>query len=98
MALLSQVHLDRYRTVYIATPIYHGFGLAALLIGVTLGAQQYFTRRLDAGRACDWIAQEKIEVITLVPLMLRRMLDYDAQALYACHHRVSPRATLHVPR
>lgn len=81
MALLSQVHLDRYRTVYIATPIYHGFGLAALLIGVTLGAQQYFTRRFDAGRACDLIAQEKIEVITLVPLMLRRMLNHNAQAL-----------------
>lgn len=81
IALLSQVHLDRYRTVYIATPIYHGFGLAALLIGVTLGAQQYFTRRFDAGRACDLIAQDNIEVITLVPLMLRRMLNYNAQAL-----------------
>lgn len=81
IALLSQVHLDRYRTVYIATPIYHGFGLAALLIGVTLGAQQYFTRRFDAGRACDLIAQENIEVITLVPLMLRRMLNHNAQAL-----------------
>lgn len=81
IALLSQVHLDRYRTVYIATPIYHGFGLAALLIGVTLGAQQYFTRRFDAGRACDLIAQEKIEVITLVPLMLRRMLNHNPQAL-----------------
>lgn len=81
IALLAQVHLDRYRTVYIATPIYHGFGLAALLIGVTLGAQQYFTRRFDAGRACDLIAQEKIEVITLVPLMLQRMLNHNAQAL-----------------
>ncbi|WP_299404304.1 AMP-binding protein [Acaryochloris sp. IP29b_bin.148] len=81
IALLSQVHLDRYRTVYIATPIYHGFGLAALLIGVTLGAQQYFTRRFDAGRACDLIAQDNIEVITLVPLMLQRMLTHNAPAL-----------------
>lgn len=81
VALLSQVNLDRYRTVYIATPIYHGFGLAALLIGVTLGAQQYFTRRFDVGQACNLIAQEKIEVITLVPLMLRRMLNHNAQAL-----------------
>ncbi|WP_299489211.1 AMP-binding protein [Acaryochloris sp. IP29b_bin.137] len=81
IALLSQVHLDRYRTVYIATPIYHGFGLAALLIGVTLGAQQYLTRRFDAGRACDLIAQDNIEVITLVPLMLQRMLNHNAQAL-----------------
>lgn len=81
IALLSRVNLDQYRTVYIATPIYHGFGLAALLIGVTLGAQQYFTRRFEAGRACEMIAQEKIEVITLVPLMLRRMLNHNALAL-----------------
>lgn len=81
IALLAQVHLDRYRTVYIATPIYHGFGLAALLIGVTLGAQQYFTRKFDAGRACDLIAQENIEVITLVPLMLQRMLNQNPQTL-----------------
>ena len=75
------MHLDRYRSVYIATPIYHGFGLASLFMGVILGAEMYFSKRFDAGRACSLIAQNKIEAVTLVPLMLQRMLKLDSDSL-----------------
>ena len=81
MALLSQVHLDRYHSVYIATPIYHGFGLASLFMSVILGAEMYFTRRFDAMRSCSLIARNKIEVVALVPLMLQRMLNLDPGSL-----------------
>jgi acyl-CoA synthetase (AMP-forming)/AMP-acid ligase II len=81
IALLSQVHLDRYRSVYIATPIYHGFGLAALLLGVILGAEMYCSQRFDAGRACALIARHQIEAVTLVPVMLQRILKADAGSL-----------------
>ncbi len=47
VALLTRIHLDTYRTVYIATPIYHGFGVAALFMGVILGAEMVFTRRFE---------------------------------------------------
>lgn len=81
VALLTHVHLDKYRSVYIATPIYHGFGLAALFIGIFLGTRMYFTRRFAAGGACSLIAQHQIEGVTLVPLMLQRMLNADAGSL-----------------
>jgi acyl-CoA synthetase (AMP-forming)/AMP-acid ligase II len=81
IALLTQVQLDRYHSVYVATPIYHGFGLATLFVGVILGAEMYFTRRFDAARSCALIATKRIEVVTLVPLMLERMLKADAGAL-----------------
>jgi acyl-CoA synthetase (AMP-forming)/AMP-acid ligase II len=81
VALLCQVHLDKYQSVYIATPIYHGFGLASLFIGIILGAEMYVTRRFDAAQSCSLIAQNRIEVVTLVPLMLQRMLKQDANAL-----------------
>ena len=58
MALLSQVHLDRYHSVYIATPIYHGFGVASLFMSVILGGEMYFTRRFDARRSCSPDCQE----------------------------------------
>jgi acyl-CoA synthetase (AMP-forming)/AMP-acid ligase II len=83
VALLTQVNLDRYRSVYVATPIYHGFGLAAALMGVMLGAEMYFTRRFDASRSCALIARHRIEVVTLVPLMLQRMLQRDPASLAA---------------
>lgn len=81
IALLEHVHLDRYRSLYIATPIYHGFGLAALLMGVILGAELYVTRRFEATHACSLVASYQIEVVTLVPLMLQRMLKQDARSL-----------------
>jgi acyl-CoA synthetase (AMP-forming)/AMP-acid ligase II len=81
VALLCQVHLDRYRSVYIATPIYHGFGVASLFMGVILGAEMYVIRRFEVARACSLIAQYQIQVVALVPLMLQRMLNHDPAAL-----------------
>lgn len=81
LALLTRANLDRYRTLYIATPIYHGYGLAMLLVGVGLGAELHITRRFDAARACALIARHQIEAVTLVPLMLQRMLRADPDAL-----------------
>jgi fatty-acyl-CoA synthase len=81
LGLLNQVHLDRYRSVYIATPIYHGFGVASLLIGIVLGSTMYVTTKFNAERCCELIAQEQIEVVTLVPLMLQRILEFNSAAL-----------------
>jgi len=94
IALLEQVQLDHYRSLYIATPIYHGFGLAALLIGVILGSELYVSRRFDAGVACSLIAKHHIEVITLVPLMLQRMLKHDPAALASLQRILSGGAAL----
>lgn len=81
VALLTQIHLDQYRTVYVATPIYHGFGIAALFMGVMLGAEMYFLQRFEARLASTLIARRRIEAITVVPLMLQRMLNADAESL-----------------
>jgi fatty-acyl-CoA synthase len=81
VALLTRLHLDRYRSLYIATPIYHGFGLASLFMGVMLGAEMYLTARFDAGRGCSLIDRHGIETVTLVPLMLQRMLKADPGSL-----------------
>jgi acyl-CoA synthetase (AMP-forming)/AMP-acid ligase II len=94
VALLTRLHLDRYRSVYIATPIYHGFGLAALLVGVILGAEMHMTERFDAARACALVAQHRIEAVTLVPLMLHRMLRTDPVALAPLKRIVSGGAAL----
>ncbi len=80
-ALLVQVQLAKYRTVYIATPIYHGFGLASLFIGVVLGVTMYVSRRFDVVHACRLIEQNQVEVVTLVPLMLQRMIQNDSESL-----------------
>jgi acyl-CoA synthetase (AMP-forming)/AMP-acid ligase II len=67
--------------VYIGTPIYHGFGVATVFAAMALGARLYLRRHFDAAEACELVAAQKIEVLTLVPLMLKRMLQHSPQSL-----------------
>jgi fatty-acyl-CoA synthase len=80
-AFLTQAHLDRYQSVYIATPICHGYGLSFLFMGVALGVEMVFTERFDALRACSVVAAHRIQVMIVVPLILRRMLNLDPGSL-----------------
>lgn len=93
-AFLTQVHLDERRSLYVATPIYHGHGLAFLFIGLVLGAELYFTERFDAKQACALIAEYRIEAITVVPLMLQRILKLDAESLASLRCIISGSAPL----
>ncbi|MCE7987374.1 MAG: 2-succinylbenzoate--CoA ligase [Caldilinea sp. CFX5] len=77
LALLTQVHLDRYQSLYVATPVCHGYGLAMLLIGLLLGVNLYFTERFEATQAGAFIATHNIEALIVVPVMLQRLLKID---------------------
>lgn len=93
-ALLTELNLDIYETVYVPTPIYHGFGVSAVFIGMALGKKMFLLKRFDARKGCDLIQQNQIEVITVVPLMLQRMLSCDAEALKALKCIISGGAAL----
>lgn len=80
-ALLTQAHLDKYQSVYITTPICHGYGLSFLFIASILGTEMYFSARFDAARACSLVAAHKIQVIIVVPLILERMLKLGPDSL-----------------
>ena len=81
VALLTQLPISTRQTLLVATPIYHGFGLATLLLGVLLGARMIVRRHFDAAATCELIHQQHVEVVTLVPLMLQRMLQHDPVAM-----------------
>lgn len=93
-ALLTELNLDEYQTVYIATPAYHGFGIAAIIIGMILGETMFLLPRFDAAKACALIEQNQIEAVTVVPLMLQRMLHHDANALASLQCVISGGAAL----
>lgn len=93
-ALLTKLHLDKHDSVYIATPAYHGFGIAAIIIGIILGEKMFLLPRFDAAKACALIEKNQIEAITVVPLMLQRMLNFNAGALSSIECIVSGGAAL----
>lgn len=80
-ALLDRLKLPDYRTAYIATPIYHGYGIAVLLAFFALGKKVVIQDRFQAAAACELIRTHQVEVVTVVPLMVHKMLRTDPAAL-----------------
>jgi acyl-CoA synthetase (AMP-forming)/AMP-acid ligase II len=75
--LLLKANLDNYRLVYIATPIYHGFGLSAVFIATVLGAKMYVDKKFEVHTMDKNILNDKIEVVIGVPLMINRLMKQD---------------------
>ncbi|QNK55693.1 AMP-binding protein [Paenibacillus sp. PAMC21692] len=93
-ALLNRLPLLGCRTVYIATPMAHGFGLANLFLFVALGYKLILTPRFKAEDACALIREHGVEVTIVVPLMVKRMLGHDSGALASLRCIVSGGAAL----
>ncbi|WP_153061607.1 class I adenylate-forming enzyme family protein [Metasolibacillus fluoroglycofenilyticus] len=67
-ALLERMHFHTYRYVYVATPFFHGYGLAFLTATVAAGHTVVLSRRFDA----SLLEAYPIEAITVVPTLLTR--------------------------
>ncbi|MCR8657658.1 AMP-binding protein [Paenibacillus endoradicis] len=80
-ALLSRLELIKYDNIYIATPIFHGYGIAILLLFGAIGKKVIIQRKFHAEKACELINEHHVQVITVVPLMLYKMLMTNAKAL-----------------
>lgn len=82
-AILSQLKINQYHSVYVATPIYHGYGLAFMLLFVALGKKVIIRRDFRAEQACQLIKEHQVEVVSLVPLMLHKMLITNVKAMHS---------------
>ena len=80
-ALIEEAHIDDYQSLYVATPIYHGFGLSSLIVSLVMGKSLFIISHYHTENACALIRKYQIEVAAIVPLMLQRMLNADADAL-----------------
>lgn len=74
LTLLNRLNLMDYSTAYIATPIYHGYGIAVLLLFIALGNKVVINNGFDEKKACCLIREQNVEVVTVVPLMVHKML------------------------
>lgn len=80
-ALLSELDLRRSRTVFIASPIYYGYGIAFLFAVLALGKTAVVQQRFDAGQACALIRKHNIETVSAVPLQIEKMLNHSVSDL-----------------
>ena len=81
ISMLTLIKINHYKSVYIATPLCHSYGLSALIVSIFLGKETYILPKFNTLEACRMIKDNHIEAIILVPLMLWRLLACDSEAL-----------------
>ncbi|THE12993.1 AMP-dependent synthetase [Bacillus timonensis] len=81
VAFIKRLRILDHHNAFIATPIYHGYGIAVLLLFIPLGKKVVITSGFNAKRACEIINNKQIEVVTVVPLMLQKMLQTNHEHL-----------------
>jgi acyl-CoA synthetase (AMP-forming)/AMP-acid ligase II len=75
--LLEQLRPRAGDPILIGPPVFHGFGLAFLGIGLFIGAPVVLRRRFDAAAALADVATHRATHVVGVPAMLQRILALD---------------------
>src|SRR5207302_1594398 len=78
--LLTRTPLRAGTTILITTPLFHGFGLAFLLLSLFLGATVVLRRRITPEQLPEDIARHRVEVLTAVPTVIKRLLELPEAA------------------
>jgi acyl-CoA synthetase (AMP-forming)/AMP-acid ligase II len=72
--LLSHVPLRVREPMFIGPPVFHGFPLGFLALGLFLGSTIILRRRFEAEALLAAIEEHRIASLVVVPVMLQRML------------------------
>lgn len=80
-ALISQVGIAQYDSVYVAVPVFHGYGLAAVLVALLLGKHVLLTDRYDTAKAAELLQSQAVQVAVVVPVMLQRLFFQQPESL-----------------
>ncbi|WP_306360219.1 AMP-binding protein [Nocardia sp. CC227C] len=91
LSALHRLGLRGGSTIVVGIPLFHGFGLAVLALGLSLGGTLVLRRRFDPEAALAATDIRRAEAWAVVPVMLQRVLDlppevrarYDTASLAA---------------
>jgi fatty-acyl-CoA synthase len=79
--VVSRIPFRARDTQVIAAPLFHAWGLTALLLGLARSSTTVLTRVFDPARTWDAVSRHRAEVLIAVPVMLQRILALGPQAL-----------------
>ncbi|WP_034274832.1 AMP-binding protein [Haloechinothrix halophila] len=77
-AMLSRLPLRTGERMFIAAPLFHSWGLAALQISTPLRATVLLQERFDAEACLRAIAEHRVTSLFAIPIMLRRIMNLPA--------------------
>jgi acyl-CoA synthetase (AMP-forming)/AMP-acid ligase II len=78
-ALLSAIPLRARGTTVLSAPLFHAWGFAHMLLAAALSSTIVLRRRFDPLDAVRAIATHRADALVVVPVMLQRMLEADAE-------------------
>jgi acyl-CoA synthetase (AMP-forming)/AMP-acid ligase II/NAD(P)-dependent dehydrogenase (short-subunit alcohol dehydrogenase family) len=89
--IFSNIPLRAGEPILVAPPVFHGFGLAFLSLGLLLGTTVVLRRRFEAEETLAAIERHRVGALVAVPVMLNRIMGcppevrkrYDASSLRA---------------
>ncbi len=81
LGMVQRLKLVQYKNGYIATPLYHGYGIAILFLFITLGKKVVLSEKFRSKKACELIRKHQVEIVTVVPLMIHKMLKENISDL-----------------
>jgi acyl-CoA synthetase (AMP-forming)/AMP-acid ligase II len=74
-SVLDRIPLRARSRIFVAAPLFHTWGYAALQIGLALRATIVLQRRFDPADTLAALAQHRCSALFAVPVMLQRLLD-----------------------
>ena len=80
-ALLSVIPLKARETTMIAAPLFHSWGFAHFLIGLSLSSTYVLRRRFDPEGTLEAVADHRASALIVVPVMLQRILELPGEAI-----------------
>jgi fatty-acyl-CoA synthase len=80
-AILSRIPFRGREATYVASPIYHSWGMGVSVLNVSLGSTVVMRRRFDPEAALTAVAEHRCSAISLVPAMLNRLLSLGADRI-----------------
>ncbi len=85
-ALLDAIPLRARQTTMIAAPMFHSWGMAHFLMGMSLGSSIVIRRRFDPEDTLAAIAHHRAATLVVVPVMLQRIVELPDEVLakYDC--------------
>ena len=77
--IVSRIPLRPLETTLIAAPLHHLWGYSQLMLGLPLSSTYVLRGHFDAEDTLRAIADHRVSVLVIVPLMLQRMLRLDPE-------------------
>jgi fatty-acyl-CoA synthase len=82
-AILSRIPFKGRESTFIASPLYHAWGLGVSILSIGLGSTVVVQRRFEADAALTAVAEHRCTAIAVVPAILNRLLALGPERISA---------------